>query len=38
MKKARIVGASGKCGCLYMVQHVLDRRYEVVGVCRAERR
>jgi hypothetical protein len=28
-----IVGASGKLG-LYMVQHCLDRGYEVVGVCR----
>ena len=28
-----IVGASGKLG-RYMVQHALDRRYEVVGVCR----
>jgi NAD(P)-dependent dehydrogenase (short-subunit alcohol dehydrogenase family) len=30
-----IVGASGKLG-RYMVQHALDRGYEVVGVCRAE--
>jgi len=30
-----IVGASGKLG-QYMVQHALDRDYEVVGVCRAE--
>src|SRR2546421_855130 len=30
-----IVGASGKLG-QYMVQHALDRGYEVVGVCRAE--
>ena len=30
-----IVGASGKLG-RYMVQHTLDRGYEVVGVCRAE--
>jgi NAD(P)-dependent dehydrogenase (short-subunit alcohol dehydrogenase family) len=29
-----IVGASGKLG-RYMVQHALDRGYEVVGVCRA---
>jgi nucleoside-diphosphate-sugar epimerase len=29
-----IVGASGKLG-KYMVQHALDRGYEVVGVCRA---
>jgi uncharacterized protein YbjT (DUF2867 family) len=28
-----IVGASGKLG-KYMVQHALDRDYEVVGVCR----
>lgn len=28
-----IVGASGKLG-QYMVQHALDRSYEVVGVCR----
>jgi len=31
--KVCIVGASGKLG-KYMVQHVLDRGYEVVGVCR----
>jgi len=31
--KVCIVGASGKLG-QYMVQHVLDRGYEVVGVCR----
>ncbi len=30
-----IVGASGKLG-LYLVQHALDRGYEVVGVCRQE--
>jgi NAD(P)H-binding len=30
-----IVGASGKLG-RYMVQHALDRSYEVVGVCRQE--
>ena len=30
-----IVGASGKLG-RYMVQHALDRGYEVVGVCRKE--
>ena len=30
-----IVGASGKLG-QYMVQHALDRGYEVVGACRAE--
>jgi len=33
MKKVCIVGASGKLG-QYMVQHALDREYEVVGVCR----
>ena len=33
MKKVCIVGASGKLG-LYMVQHALDRGYDVVGVCR----
>jgi uncharacterized protein YbjT (DUF2867 family) len=31
--KVCIVGASGKLG-KYMVQHTLDRGYEVVGVCR----
>jgi NAD(P)-dependent dehydrogenase (short-subunit alcohol dehydrogenase family) len=30
-----VVGASGKLG-RYMVQHALDRDYEVVGVCREE--
>ena len=30
-----VVGASGKLG-QYMVQHALDRGYEVVGVCRPE--
>jgi hypothetical protein len=30
-----IVGASGKLG-QYMIQHALDRGYEVVGVCRPE--
>jgi hypothetical protein len=30
-----IVGASGKLG-RYMVQHALDRSYEVIGVCREE--
>jgi NADPH:quinone reductase-like Zn-dependent oxidoreductase len=35
MKKVCIVGASGKLG-QYMVQHALDRGYEVVGVCREE--
>jgi len=33
MGKICIVGASGKLG-KYMVQHSLDRGYEVVGVCR----
>ena len=32
-KKICIIGASGKLG-QYMVQHALDRGYEVVGVCR----
>jgi uncharacterized protein YbjT (DUF2867 family) len=32
--KVCIVGASGKLG-QYMVQHALDRGYDVVGVCRA---
>ena len=31
--KGCIIGASGKFG-QYMVQHALDRGYEVVGVCR----
>jgi len=31
--KVTIIGASGKLG-QYMVQHALDRGYEVVGVCR----
>ena len=30
-----IIGASGKLG-QYMVQHALDRGYEVVGVCRQQ--
>ena len=34
-KKVCIVGASGKLG-KYMVQHALDRGYEVVGVCREQ--
>jgi NAD(P)-dependent dehydrogenase (short-subunit alcohol dehydrogenase family) len=33
--KVCIVGASGKLG-QYMVQHALDRGYQVVGVCREE--
>lgn len=33
VKKVCIVGASGKLG-RYMLQHALDRGYEVVGVCR----
>lgn len=33
--KVCIVGASGKLG-QYMVQHCLDRGYEVVGVCRSQ--
>lgn len=33
MKKVCIIGASGKLG-QYMVQHCLDRGYEVTGVCR----
>jgi len=33
--KVCIVGASGKLG-RYMVQHALDRSYEVMGVCREE--
>ncbi len=35
IKKVCIVGASGKLG-RYMVQHALDRDYEVVGVCRPQ--
>jgi NAD(P)-dependent dehydrogenase (short-subunit alcohol dehydrogenase family) len=35
MPKICIVGASGKLG-QYMVQHCLDRGYEVVGVCREQ--
>jgi len=31
--KVCIIGASGKLG-IYMLQHALDRGYEVVGVCR----
>lgn len=33
--KICIIGASGKLG-QYMVQHALDRGYEVVGVCREQ--
>jgi hypothetical protein len=33
VRKVCIIGASGKLG-RYMVQHCLDRGYEVVGVCR----
>lgn len=33
--KVCIVGASGKLG-QYMIQHALDRGYEVVGVCRKQ--
>ncbi|MGA7280087.1 MAG: NAD(P)H-binding protein [Desulfocapsaceae bacterium] len=33
IKKICIVGASGKLG-KYMVQHALDRGYDVIGVCR----
>jgi hypothetical protein len=33
IKKVCIVGASGKLG-RYMIQHALNRDYEVVGVCR----
>jgi len=33
--KVCVVGASGKLG-QYMVQHALDRGYEVVGVCRPQ--
>ncbi|MEM9488221.1 MAG: NAD(P)-binding oxidoreductase [Myxococcota bacterium] len=33
LRKVCIVGASGKLG-QYMVQHALDRGYQVVGVCR----
>src|SRR3977135_4276425 len=35
VRKVCIVGASGKLG-QYMVQHALDRGYEVVGVCREQ--
>jgi hypothetical protein len=35
IRKVCIVGASGKLG-QYMVQHALDRGYEVVALCRAK--
>lgn len=35
MNRVCIVGASGKLG-RYMVQHALERGYEVVGVCRGQ--
>jgi hypothetical protein len=35
VKRICVVGASGKLG-KYMVQHALDRGYEVVGVCREQ--
>lgn len=35
MKKICIVGASGKLG-QYMIEHALQRGYQVVGVCRAQ--
>ena len=35
LQKVCIVGASGKLG-RYMVQHALDRGYDVVGVCRQQ--
>ncbi|TNE91919.1 MAG: NAD-dependent epimerase/dehydratase family protein [Deltaproteobacteria bacterium] len=35
IRKVAIIGASGKLG-QYMVQHCLDRGWEVVGVCREE--
>ena len=33
--KVCIVGASGKLG-QYMVQHALDRGYQVIGMCREQ--
>ncbi|MBO6939915.1 MAG: NAD(P)H-binding protein [Deltaproteobacteria bacterium] len=35
IRRVAIIGASGKLG-RYMVQHCLDRGYEVVGVCREQ--
>ncbi|HKK46598.1 MAG TPA: NAD(P)H-binding protein [Balneolaceae bacterium] len=35
MHRVCIIGASGKLG-QYMIQHALDRDYEVVGVCREQ--
>lgn len=35
IKRVCIIGASGKLG-RYMIQHALERGYEVVGVCRAQ--
>lgn len=35
VRRVCIVGASGKLG-QYMIQHALDRGYDVVGVCRPE--
>lgn len=35
MQKVCIIGASGKLG-KYMIQHALDRNYEIVGVCREQ--
>ncbi|NGP76262.1 NAD(P)H-binding protein [Balneolaceae bacterium YR4-1] len=35
MQKVCIIGASGKLG-QYMVQHSLDRGYDIVGVCRKQ--
>ena len=35
MRKICIVGASGKLG-RYMVQHAIDRGYDIVGVCREQ--
>lgn len=35
IRKVCIIGASGKLG-QYMIEHCLERGYEVVGVCRAQ--